>query len=69
MDNEEVVSLLKELKINDLEFEDWSSEESPNHKLLSSELIGINFCFDDNLLSEIQWRPLFIDDDTIRWLG
>lgn len=62
--------LKNELKIKgivDLEFEDWSSKESPSHELLSSDSLRINFWFDENRLSEVQWGPLFLDDETIHW--
>ena len=62
-----VTGILKELKIDDLEFEDLSTIESPDHKLISSDSIGINFWFDHGILDEIQWGPLFIDDETINW--
>jgi hypothetical protein len=63
----EFIEKLKDNKINDLEHEDWSTEESPSHELLSSDKLGINFWFDENKLSEVQWGPLFIDDETIDW--
>lgn len=67
LSKDELTKKLHELYINDLEFEDWSSEESPSHELLTSDLLGINFWFDDNRLSEVQWGPHFIDDENIKW--
>ncbi|MBL6448785.1 hypothetical protein JMN32_20905 [Fulvivirga sp. 29W222] len=64
---DELVKALKSLEIGHLEFEDWSSAESPNHKLISAEEIEINFWLDDDVLSEIQLGPLFDDDDNIKW--
>jgi hypothetical protein len=58
---------LRSKGITDLEYEDCSSEESPSHELLSSDSLGMNFWFDEDQLSEIQWGPLFVDDETIDW--
>lgn len=67
LSKDELTKKFDELNINDLEYEDWSSEESPSHELLTSDLLGINFWFDDNRLSEVQWGPHFIDDENIKW--
>jgi len=67
LNKEELISELNSLKIDDLELEDWSSIDIPTQELLGSESLGINFWFEDNKLSEIQWGPLFIDENTIRW--
>lgn len=67
MSKESLKATLKEKNITDLEFEDCSTEENPSHELLESEQLGINFWFDEDQLSEVQWGPLFIDDDTIKW--
>lgn len=64
---EVVKAELQNIGIDDLELEDWSSLESPDHKLLTSEDAGMNFWFDEMILSEIQWGPLFVDDETISW--
>lgn len=58
---------LKELGFEDLEFEDCSNIESPDHQLISVDEISMNFWFDHGRLSEIQWSPLFKDDETIIW--
>lgn len=68
LNKNELLSVLNELKIEDLEFEDWSSEESPEHTLIASDSLGINFWLDSEILNEIQWGPLFEDDEeTIIW--
>lgn len=67
LSKDELTKKFDELNINDLEYEDWSSEESPSHELLTSDLLGINFWFDNNRLSEVQWGPHFIDDENIKW--
>lgn len=67
LSKEELQTKLAEHGTDDLEYEDWSSEESPAHELLASDSLGINFWFDENELSEIQWGPLFLDEETIIW--
>jgi len=67
LSKDELKSQLKRKGIIDLEYEDWSSIEIPSHELLSSDSLGINFWFDGNQLSEVQWGPLFLDDETIDW--
>jgi len=67
MEKEELLAHLSELKIDDLEFEDWGTDEDPGHELVISESTGINFWFDGPVLTEVQWNPLFIDDDTLDW--
>lgn len=66
-DQEELMTELAQLEISDLDIEDLSDEQNPNQKLVSSELLGINFWLVEDTLQEIQWAPLFIDDDTIDW--
>lgn len=66
-DQEELMTELAQLEITDLTVEDLSDEDNPNQKLISSELLGINFWLVEDTLQEIQWGPLFIDDDTIDW--
>ncbi len=63
----ELLDTLKKLGLTNLKQEDHSSKESPNHKLVASEALGINFWLENDVLAEMQWGPLFIDDDTIVW--
>ena len=49
-------------------YEDWSSEESPNHVLLDYDSLGMLLWFNDDLLDEIQCSYLFFEDDqTVKW--
>ncbi len=52
--------------ISDLN-EDWLTGEIPEHKVIESGDLGINFWIERDQLSEIQWAPLFLDDETIIW--
>lgn len=63
----ELTNKLKNLNVDDLEYEDMSTVESPSHELVSSDQLGINFWFDEDTLSEVQWGPLFADSETIKW--
>ncbi|TXF91133.1 hypothetical protein FUA23_02580 [Neolewinella aurantiaca] len=63
----EIERILKGLEINNLEYEDLSNLESPDHKLLSIDELSLNLWFDYGQLSEIQWGPKFQDEETIIW--
>lgn len=58
---------LLKMDIDDLELEDASDDDASNSKNLSSEEFELNLWFEDNVLSEIQWGPLYGDDETIEW--
>jgi len=58
---------LLKLEIDDLELDDESTEEGIVNKILSSEEFELNLWFEDDVLSEIQWGPLYDDDDKIEW--
>lgn len=61
-ERKELIDTLQGLGLTDLEFEDWSSAESPDHKLIASEEAGMNFWLDEGVLSEIQWTPLYSEE-------
>jgi hypothetical protein len=67
LSKKELKTILEEKGIDDLEFEDLSTIENPSHGLISSESLGLNFWFDDDSLNEVQWGPLFIDNETVKW--
>ncbi len=67
LSKDELEQKLEELGVDDLEYDDWSPEENPVHELMASDSLGINFWFDDDKLSEVQWAPLFLDEDTLIW--
>ena len=49
-------------------YEEWSSEESPNHVLLDYDSFDIFLWFNDDLLDEIQFSYLFSEDNnTVKW--
>ena len=49
-------------------YEDWSSEELPEHTCLIHDALGIMFWFDFGVLSQMQCSYLFEDDnETVVW--
>lgn len=62
LERKELIDVLQSLGLTDLEYEDWSSAESPDHKLIASEEASMNFWLDEGVLSEIQWTPLYSDE-------
>ncbi|MBN1953175.1 MAG: hypothetical protein JW801_18365 [Bacteroidales bacterium] len=67
MRKEELLAELSRLDIRDLQHEDYSTDETPNQELYSSEDLAMNFWLEEGVVSEIQWGPLFIDEDTVDW--
>lgn len=59
----ELLAVLESLEINNLDIEDWSSEEVPNHLLISSNDLQVNFWLEDEIVSEIQWGAFVEEDD------
>ena len=54
-------------EVYDFELEDMSTIESPNHILVSSDTLGINFWFDDDHMMEMQISPLFESEEILIW--
>ena len=67
LSKQELKSLLNGINVIDLKYEDYHLEEAPSHELISSDSLGMNFWFDDDKVSEVQWGPLFSDPNTIIW--
>ncbi|SDX15307.1 hypothetical protein SAMN05444411_103214 [Lutibacter oricola] len=67
LSEEKVTQSLAQLKFEDLYLEDFSEQDDEDQKMLEIEDKSLNFWFVDGALDEIQWSPLFIDDDTIDW--
>jgi len=66
----DVKANLSTLGYENCELEDWSNSENPDHKLLIVDEIGMNFWFENGKLSEIQWGPLFSEEqeeETVIW--
>lgn len=67
LSSEALIQKLEAEGIDDLVQEDHSSAEHPDHEVVFSESMGINFWFDENELAEVQWVPHFNDDETVQW--
>ena len=67
LNEEKIQQVLTSLKFENVGLEDCSEIEGEDHKVIEIEEKSMNFWFIDGVLDEIQWSPLFIDDDTIQW--
>jgi hypothetical protein len=67
LNKEQLIAQLNDLKLGEISIEDFSSEESPNNIMIEIDNISFNVWLEDDIADEIQWSPLFIDDDTIKW--
>lgn len=63
---QQVKEILKTLD-KEYEFEDWSSPGVLDHKLFELDKHLLNLWFDEGQLSEIQWIPLFFNEEEINW--
>lgn len=60
---EDTVELLQNLKMGEVSREDYSTEESPDLKLVSVDDAGLNFWFEKNILTEIQFSQIWEDEE------
>jgi hypothetical protein len=67
LERDELIEKLKAMNLGEVSFEDWSSAEMPDHKLVSIDSLSLNFWLEFDELTEIQWGPLFNEDDEIVW--
>lgn len=67
LDQNNLITELKKLDITDLQVEDCSNSEFPDHVLIEVESLSLNFWLDDGILEEIQWAPLFDQNECIIW--
>jgi hypothetical protein len=63
----ELLEVLKKLGMKELTEEDWSSAEAPDYWSVTSEADEMVFWIEDDVVMDIQWGPLFVDEDTINW--
>ena len=63
MSIEEFRTLIDETELGEVEIEDIED----NHKLLSIIASSINFWFEENKLSEVQWGVLWTSEDIPKW--
>lgn len=63
----ELLKKLEAVNLGKLNLEESSEYDGQNQKVIDIDEKSINFWINDGVLDEIQWSPLFIDDDTIKW--
>jgi hypothetical protein len=63
---QEVLELFAAQEWGDPEEDDAVSEEGPEHKLLHVPQSAISLWFDNDVLSELQWGPLW-DEEELVW--
>lgn len=67
LNEKKLVDQLDEIDLGDVFVEDCSDSETQNQKVIEIDKKSINFWITDGYLDEIQWSPLFLNDDTIKW--
>lgn len=67
MKEEKLLRELDEIDLGYLNLEDCSDTDSEEQKVIEIDEKSINFWLISGVLDEIQWSPLFLDDDTIKW--
>lgn len=63
----DLITKLRMLEFGKLSFEDVSEDDDENHSLVSAEEFAVNFWLEDDEVTEIQWTPVFVTEDVIRW--
>jgi len=66
-DVEFVEDQVKNMKLGESFFEEMSESEDMNISVIGFEDSSMNLWFEDGILTEIQFWPLFKDEDTIIW--
>jgi hypothetical protein len=63
----QLLTELENLGISDIKAESWETDDETKQELIFSENNSLNFWMEDDELSEIQFGPLFEDEETINW--
>lgn len=64
---EEVKAILNNLEHNNFVVESWDEGEESTQVYIEVKTLNMNIWFEDGICDEVEWGPLFIDDDTIKW--
>lgn len=64
---EEVQDFIEKNKLGEMEFEDYSSPELPNHELIDVDEANLFFWFTNEILTEIQLGVQWDFDDNALW--
>jgi hypothetical protein len=67
LSREAFLNEIKDLNLGEYDEEDWSSDENPDQKLMAFADTSINFWFEDGFVTEIQWGPMFNEEDEPIW--
>lgn len=67
LNEKKLVDQLDEIDLGEVFVEDCSENDSEDNKVIEIDEKSINFWITNGILDEIQWSPLFINDDTIKW--
>jgi hypothetical protein len=67
LNRNQLLESLQDMGFEDLVFEDWSDEEDEDRHLVQSDASAINFWLEEGVLTEIQWGPRYLDDETVDW--
>ena len=67
LNRNQLLESLQDMGFEDLVFEDWSDEEDEDRHLVQSDTSAINFWLEEGVLTEIQWGPRYLDDETVDW--
>ena len=58
---------LSNLAVKDLQFEDCSSEETPNLELVYSMQEGMNFWLEEGVVTDVEWGVKYLSEEEIDW--
>ncbi|NIJ46441.1 hypothetical protein FHR24_002928 [Wenyingzhuangia heitensis] len=63
----EVQDFIEKHELGEMEFEDYSTPENPNHELIDVDEANMFFWFTNEILQEIQLGVKWDDDDNALW--
>lgn len=67
LNEKKLIDQLDEIDFGNVYVEDCSENDDEDLKVIEIDEKSINFWLTNGVLDEIQWSPIFIDDDTIKW--
>jgi len=67
MEKQKLLDILDMLNMTDYANEDMSNLDNPNYEVVTIDRRSVNFWFDSEKLTEIQWWPLIDEDENYIW--
>ncbi len=64
---ETLIEFIEAQKLGEFEKEEWSLDDDETQMLITIESQSINFWFTEGIVTEIQWGPLYTEDNTTIW--